>query len=270
MVFPGSRNVSESARPASLELWLFDLDAGEEAERLSMDLLNEEERLRAARFVRASDRRHFAVCRACVKSVIASRIPGLNAQSITFTYGPWGKPRWGDISFSISHSQSLGLLALSPSGPLGCDIEWHGRQTDPVGVASYFTLQERLALAELTASARRDAFFTLWVRKESVGKACGQGLGVGLGNIAASCRPDEPVVRVLPGAPVPPKTWWVPAFSLLPGGYSAAAALPMSLAGLPFVWHGPFAPLNIFSGKAFRQQPLPFGLSSAAPAGTKK
>lgn len=51
MVFPGSRNVSESARPASLELWLFDLDAGEEAERLSMDLLNEEERLRAARFV---------------------------------------------------------------------------------------------------------------------------------------------------------------------------------------------------------------------------
>ena len=81
--------------------------------------------------------------------------------------------------------------------------------------------------------------------------------------------PSEPVVRVLPGAPVPPKTWWVPAFSL-PGGYSAAAALPMSLAGLPFVWHGPFAPLNIFSGKAFRQQPLPFGLSSAAPAGTKK
>ena len=146
MVFPGSRNVSESARPASLELWLFDLDSGEEAERLSMDLLNEEERLRAARFVRASDRRHFAVCRACVKSVIASRIPGLNAQSITFAYGPWGKPRWGDISFSISHSQSLGLLALSPSGPLGCDIEWHGRQTDPVGVASYFTLQERLAV----------------------------------------------------------------------------------------------------------------------------
>ena len=151
----------------------------------------------------------------------------------------------------ILHSQSLGLLALSPSGPLGCDIEWHGRQTDPVGVASYFTLQERLALAELTASARRDAFFTLWVRKESVGKACGQGLGVGLGNIAASCRPDEPVVRVLPGAPVPPETWWVPAFSL-PGGYSAAAALPMSLAGLPFVWHGPSAPLDIFSGEAFR------------------
>lgn len=269
MVFPGSRNVSESARPASLELWLFDLDSGEEAERLSMDLLNEEERLRAARFVRASDRRHFAVCRACVKSVIASRIPGLNAQSISFAYGPWGKPRWGDISFSISHSQSLGMLALSPSGPLGCDIEWHSRQTDPVGVASYFTLQERLALAELTASARRDAFFTLWVRKESVGKACGQGLGVGLGNIAASYRPDEPVVRVLPGAPVPPETWWVPAFSL-PGGYSAAAALPMSLAGLSFVWHGPFAPLDIFSGKAFRQQPLPFGLSSAAPAGTKK
>ena len=43
MVFPGSRNVSESARPASLELWLFDLDSGEEAERLSMDLLNEED-----------------------------------------------------------------------------------------------------------------------------------------------------------------------------------------------------------------------------------
>ena len=221
------------------------------------DLLNEEERLRAARFVRASDRRHFAVCRACVKSVIASRIPGLNAQSITFAYGPWGKPRWGDISFSISHSQSLGLLALSPSGPLGCDSNGMAGRPNPVGVASYFTLQERLALAELTASARRDAFFTLWVRKESVGKACGQGLGVGLGNIAASCRPDEPVVRVLPGAPVPPKTWWVPAFSL-PGGYSAAAALPMSLAGLPFVWHGPFAPLNIFSGKAFRRAASPF------------
>ena len=174
-----------------------------------MDLLNEDERLRAARFVRASDRRHFAVCRACVKSVIASRFPGQSAQSITFAYGPWGKPRLGNISFSISHSQSLGLLAISPSGPLGCDIEWHGRQSDPVGVASYFTLTERLSLAELPASARRDAFFTLWVRKESVGKACGQGLGVGLENIAASCRPDEPVVRVLPGAPVPPETWWV-------------------------------------------------------------
>ena len=232
------------------DLWFFNLDIGEESESLAFEILNEEEISRALRFIRPGDRRHFAVCRACVRAVLAHYAGGIEPSDVHFDYGKWGKPFFDGISFSIAHSHSFGLLAVAPSGPVGCDIEWHGRNGSPDALAEYFPLQERQELMMLSSPAKRKAFFTLWVRKEAVGKACGQGLGVGLDKIAASCRDDEPVVHVLPGSPAPAGKWWVPSFSFT-DSYSAACALPIEHAGLPLVRRGPFSLPDVFSGKIF-------------------
>lgn len=95
-----------------------------------------------------------------------------------------GKPCLDGGSISWSHSGDMAVVALClaplPAPLLGVDVERQERRVLPQVVRRVTTAEERALLQSLDRPARRDAFLTLWTRKESCLKATGQGLSVNL------------------------------------------------------------------------------------------
>lgn len=88
--------------------------------------------------------------------------------------GAAGKPAIPDgPEFSLTHGGTLAVLAVSAL-PVGVDAEPLERGIDPAFYPRILTAEELLWLR--AAPERR--FSTLWTRKESVMKVCGQGLAL--------------------------------------------------------------------------------------------
>ncbi len=191
-----------AVRPGEVCAWIVDLDRGLSAELVevaepghALAFLDDVEKERAARFVRARDRRRFANCRAALRQILGE-IVGSVPTSLVFSATGKGKPVLdframgigdadlrGGLRFNVSHSAELALIGVSHGREIGVDIE----RIKSVGeaeriVASFFTAAEQAEFAGIAADRRDLAFFRGWTRKESVLK----GLGVGLAGLSAN------------------------------------------------------------------------------------
>jgi 4'-phosphopantetheinyl transferase len=117
-----------------------------------------------------------------------------------------GRPTLPDLGLnaSVTHSGDWVGVALTPVGPVGLDIE----RIAPVDVAAL----ARHALGSGSGSdpgsgsgsgERLDdrAFFISWARKESLVKATGDGIGVGLAKVLVSAPAQPPALLGYPGRP---------------------------------------------------------------------
>ena len=91
----------------------------------------------------------------------------LKKAGITEFYEASGKPCTQSGFISISHSGKWALLAVSHS-PVGLDIEQHRAVDERAIAARMFTEKEQKS---------GHAFFDMWVRKESMLKKLGLGIG---------------------------------------------------------------------------------------------
>lgn len=112
------------------------------------------------------------------------RRTGVSERECVYALGVRGKPylvNAPEIRFSLSHSGDYALLALS-DGEVGCDIE-KMRAVDYCRLGRVFSPADRAILDG--AAEKEETFFRLWTRRESAGKAAGEGvlapLSVGLG-----------------------------------------------------------------------------------------
>ena len=92
---------------------------------------------------------------------------------------PLGKPRLenSDMFFSLSHSGDYACCAVSDA-PVGVDIQRVGADRSKVA-GRVFSESENAFLAALPDGVRADAFYRLWVLKESLVKATGKGVAAG-------------------------------------------------------------------------------------------
>ncbi|MGC3998928.1 MAG: 4'-phosphopantetheinyl transferase superfamily protein [Anaeromyxobacter sp.] len=159
---------------AGADVWRIDLDAEVEG---AASLLDEAERVRAARFVFERDRRRFVTGRAALRTVLAA-CAGVSAAGLSFHHGPHGKPSLpGGPPFSFSHSQGCGLLAVGGGRELGVDVERIRTVPEAAEIArSVFDAAEQAAWAAAGGDAGA-GFLRLWTRKEAALKAMGVGLG---------------------------------------------------------------------------------------------
>lgn len=177
---------------SDVRLWLVDLDT---ADDLGADraLLSSDEAARAERFVFERHRARFIVGRAALRRLLAEAT-GQPADSLVFSYGPTGKPALpGAVApwFNVSHSDRLGLVAITTRGPIGVDIERKRQIDDVLRLArTAFSENELRALEAVEPSDRHAAFFAGWTRKEAYIKARGDGIG-SLGAFDVSLRPEE-------------------------------------------------------------------------------
>jgi 4'-phosphopantetheinyl transferase len=109
---------------------------------------------------------------------------------------PHGRPTVPDhdVHVSVTHSGGLVGVALTRAGPVGLDVETLER----VNIRSVAT--EFLAAADDRLSTRD--LIRCWTRKESVAKATGDGIAVGMRGIEVSHPRLPPVLLGYPDRPI--------------------------------------------------------------------
>jgi 4'-phosphopantetheinyl transferase len=170
------------------------------AGRHLLDLLDEHERHRRARFVRVEDRARFVVAHALTRIVAAHHL-GIAPRAVRYAgrVGTSEKPRFGDpassLEFSISHSGACVVVAISRGVALGVDVERVPTSgPDASLVASVLSAAEQQAFGAVPSTARPRAFCRYWTRKEAVLKATGDGLSISPARIAVTPPRSAPAV----------------------------------------------------------------------------
>ena len=171
-------------------------------------LLSAEERERRTRFLFARDRHRYLVTRALVRTVL-SRYADVAPAEWQFAVNGYGRPAIDerhaaarDISFNLSHTHDLIVLAISHGRPLGIDTENARTRQAAVDVAEkHFAPCEVTALAAVAADRQSRRFFEYWTLKEAYVKARTRGLSIpldrfslrfiGAARVAISFEPDQ-------------------------------------------------------------------------------
>ncbi|MFY1692116.1 4'-phosphopantetheinyl transferase family protein [Plantactinospora sp. WMMB782] len=165
-----------------------------------LDVLDDEERQRHARFRQDADRDRYRAGHVGVRMLLGHYL-GVPAGELRFSRhcrhcgAGHGKPvvdqPAGKLDFSLTHSGEWVAVAVA-TDPVGLDVQELTDGTDVAALSGSV-----LAPAELrwwneqpTESARR-AFFGYWARKEALLKATGHGLAVPMNQITLT-PPDQP------------------------------------------------------------------------------
>ncbi len=139
-------------------------------------LLDSREQAHLAGLRRESARLRFLVGRGLLRHGL-SEVLGRAPETLAFELGAQGKPELRDEAacyFNLSHSHDWLALVISRAGPVGVDVEFHGRRNRVDDLARhYFSREEQAQLAGLSGAARRARFFMLWTLREAYAKALG-------------------------------------------------------------------------------------------------
>ncbi len=111
--------------------------------------------------------------------IILSQYLASKPQSLQFKLEKHGKP-WlphpSKITFNLSHSQDLALLAIGQHFPLGVDLECFSPRPYQGIAERMFSPKEIQAFEKLPHTLKPMAFFNVWAQKEALIKATGLGL----------------------------------------------------------------------------------------------
>jgi 4'-phosphopantetheinyl transferase len=164
--------------PGSL-LWLIDLAL--EPSAVDWAACNADEQGRAQRFRFEQHARRFRAAHAAMRQIMGAQL-GVSASALRWTVGAHGKPHLLDHPgwhFNLSHSGDWALLGMSPSSPIGVDIECCKAMNDMAGIVRHqFSEAEQAAYFQTPEPDQSDWFYRVWSRKEACLKALGSGLSV--------------------------------------------------------------------------------------------
>jgi len=221
--------VRPTLKVGEAHVWAASLDQPAASVRALESLLSLQELNRAERFRNEADRRRYVVAHGILRRVLAGYRKS-SPRALRFTIGKNGKPALSDESgptalrFNLSHTEDIALIAVTLGREIGVDVE----RVRPISeldsiVESYFTSHERDTLSTMENTARRDAFYRCWTRKESYAKATGGDLSVALSGFDTmlSSGPAD-----LPSVDEPQESAGWNLYELLPaGGYVGAVAI---------------------------------------------
>lgn len=203
--------------PGEIHLWLAYYQALDDGQLLEAyrEMLSPQERSQEQRFHFARDRRRYLVTRALQRTVL-SRYAGVEPREWKFFVNAFGRPEISNtaagmvrLSFNISHTHDLIVLAVTSSGALGVDVEnTHSREAC-VGIAErFFAAAEVSALQALPQDLQQQRFWEYWTFKESYIKARGMGLSLPLDKFAFRF-PDarEVLLEIQPELADDPASW---------------------------------------------------------------
>jgi 4'-phosphopantetheinyl transferase len=220
-----------------VHVWSLPLDIGQSSLASVTEFLSPDERNRADRFRFEVHRTRFVVGRGLLR-IILGRYCKLPPERLRFNYGPNGKPELvpgegtrrtnGTLRFNLAHSENVGLLAVTRTGPVGVDIEQVRRLEEfKELVSQFFSPRESAEFSRLPWEQQPAAFFNLWTRKEALLKATGAGIAHSLNRVEVSFLPGEPArVLSLPVEEYAGWEWSLVELATSPS-YVGALALPV-------------------------------------------
>lgn len=214
-------------------LWRIDLDLDPPDLRTLASTLSPAEQARAARFFRAIDRDHFTAARGALREILG-RYLAIEPRAIEFSYNPYGKPALAydpdanALTFNLSHSGGIALLAVTKARAIGVDLEQMRDDFASLEIAKrFFSSRETAALETLPPEEQTSAFFHCWTRKEAYIKALGEGLSRSLQGFSVSI--DHPAALLEDDSDPEAATRWS-LIDVFPGdGFAGAAAIEGSV-----------------------------------------
>jgi 4'-phosphopantetheinyl transferase len=183
-----------------IDVWRAELQRHSDALPALARTLSPDELARAGRFRQERDRKRYIFAHGVLR-VILARYLERTPQSLSFRYGPAGKPHLarGAVRFNLSHAGDLVLCAVSRTPHVGVDVEQLRPGFEPV-------------MRWLCSPALRRDFFQGWTRLEAQAKARGEAPRLNPRSFAA-CM-----------AGAPGRHWWLQDFSPRRGYVAAVAA----------------------------------------------
>jgi 4'-phosphopantetheinyl transferase len=163
------------------------------------ELLDAEERERAARFKFPVPRNQFVISRALLRQALGC-YRRVDARAIRFRTTGNGKPelaespdlRLDDLRFNLSHTAGTTLFAVARHRQVGVDVERIRPDTDALELAErFFSPPEVQWLRSQPVAQRVPSFFTCWTAKEAYIKAQGEGLSLPLSSFGVLPRPGN-------------------------------------------------------------------------------
>ncbi len=192
--------------------------------------LDLKEQTRARQFSQETSRRQYIVSHGALRDIL-SRCLGVAPAQLRFTQEAHGKPLLAEqeipLSFNLSHSGDLALIAVARGHALGIDIE-RIRPVDnwPRLAERLFSSAETASLTAMPEEQQLAAFFACWTRKEAYLKALGDGLAASaLGRFTVTIDPQEPPSLRLPANTAKSPEQW--SLRDVQAGERYAAALAM-------------------------------------------
>ncbi|MFF4160848.1 4'-phosphopantetheinyl transferase family protein [Streptomyces sp. NPDC001678] len=185
------------------DVWLLRIPDGSS---WPLDGLDEEERARAAGFLRPLHRERFVASHVGLRRLLGAYL-GLPPERVALTRepcpgcgGPHGRPAVAGASpaphFNLSHAGELALFAFADT-PVGADVEEEQPAAVVADVSRMLHPAETAELDALPEAERPAAFARCWTRKEAYLKGTGTGLA------------ESPAVTYVGtgSLPVPPPGW---------------------------------------------------------------
>jgi 4'-phosphopantetheinyl transferase len=158
------------------------------------EILDAAELQRMYSFHFAPDRERYAVAHANLRRILGGYL-NQPAKKISFHANRFGKPELAgeasSLTFSLSHSHSIAVLAVAHELPVGVDVE-EVRPIEPEVAATHFSASELSDLSGLQGDAWLDGFYRCWTRKEAILKAEGVGLHRALDSFDVALLPARP------------------------------------------------------------------------------
>jgi 4'-phosphopantetheinyl transferase len=220
--------------PDHVHVWRATLQQTEPELSRLIQVLSSSERARADRFYFEADRKRHIIGRGLSRVLLGQSL-GIPASALEFEHNEHGKPALRrdihpPLSFNISHSGDLVLVATAAGRSLGIDVERMQPTMATAEIAArFFSVQERATLAALPADERCAAFFACWTRKEAYLKARGDGLSLPLDQFDVAFAPGEtPRLLQTRHDPAEASRWTLYAFD---PGHGCQAALAVEGSG---------------------------------------
>jgi 4'-phosphopantetheinyl transferase len=182
-------NAIAALEPGEIHLWLsfYDQLTDPQMDIACRELLNREERAQEARFYFPHDRRQYLFSRALLRRTLSRYVP-VDPADWVFSSNAYGRPQIVnaeaarlDLSFNVSHTRGLIVLAVTRQRILGVDVENIACRRASIDLADrYFATDEVAALKAVPRHLQSYRFFEYWTFKEAYIKARGMGLSLPL------------------------------------------------------------------------------------------
>jgi 4'-phosphopantetheinyl transferase len=202
------------SRPIDLWCTFYSVLENEGLLREYRSLLSESERQQELRFHFARDQRRYLITRALVRTVL-SRYADVGPREWVFAVNDYGRPlianvaaTAGKLSFNVSHTDGLIVLAVAHGHEVGVDVENTSARAACIDIADrFFAPAEVRALHELPQARQQQRFFEYWTLKESYIKARSMGLSIPLDHFSFDLREDGIDIAIHPEQHDRPQRW---------------------------------------------------------------
>jgi 4'-phosphopantetheinyl transferase len=168
----------------TVHVWLIRSDLPPSVINGLAELLDEQERERAAQLLHDSHRRRFTAAHGAAR-VLLGRYLGVPPRRIRWSYGQEGKPELAapacDVHVNLSHSGGLAAFALTHRRRVGVDVQQFPPGMDPARMAArFYPPADAGFVTAAIPSDQLSRFVRLWARKEACLKVTGGRLMQGM------------------------------------------------------------------------------------------